>query len=136
MLDYADMKSKTEGRVAERHVVVLGASPKPERYSNKAIRLLLQLGFGVTPVAPRPKQIMGLDVAASLNEITRPVDTLSLYMGPERIRPIIDDILALAPRRVICNPGTESSELQDSLDAANIPCIKACTLVLLRKGEF
>ncbi|MEJ2530140.1 MAG: CoA-binding protein [Gammaproteobacteria bacterium] len=130
------MNSKTVKRSEDHHVAVLGASPKPERYSNKAIRMLLQHGFSVTPVSPRPQQIMGLQVAASLRDIIRPVDTLSLYVGPERILPMIDDILALAPARVICNPGTESTELQDRLDAANIPWIKACTLVLLRKGEF
>ncbi len=123
-------------KIEDHHVAVLGASPKPERYSNQAIRMLLQHGFSVTPVSPRPQQIMGLQVASSLKEVPRPVDTLSLYVGPERIRPMIDDILTLAPGRVICNPGTESMELQERLDAANIPWIKACTLVLLRKGEF
>ena len=32
----------------ERQVVVLGASPKPGRYSNQAVRLLLERGFRVT----------------------------------------------------------------------------------------
>lgn len=131
-----DLNTQTEKRPVDRHVVVLGASIKPERYSNQAIRMLLHHGFSVTPVAPRPERIMGLKVAASLKDIAKPVDSLTLYVGPERIRTMLDDIVALAPGRVICNPGTESRELQDRLNAANIPWLEACTLVLLRKGEF
>lgn len=130
------MNTNTQSRPEEHHVAVLGASIKPERYSNKAVHLLLEHGFRVTPVNPRFKQIKGLQVAASLKDITRPVDSLSLYVGPERITPMIDDILALAPGRVICNPGTESKALQERLDAQGIPWVEACTLVMLRQGIF
>jgi hypothetical protein len=49
---------------------------------------------------------------------------------------MIEDILELKPGRVICNPGTESKELQEKLDAAGIPWLEACTLVMLRLGNF
>lgn len=130
------MSDKIETRPEEHHVAVLGASPKPARYSNQAVRLLLEHGFKVTPVHPRFEQIEGLQVAATLRDIDLPVDTLSLYVGPERITPMIDEILDLKPGRVICNPGTESKELQQRLDAAGIPWLEGCTLVMLRLGVF
>lgn len=123
-------------RPEEHHVAVLGASIKPERYSNQAVCLLLEHGYRVTPVHPKLEQVEGLQVAHALGEITDPVDTLSLYVGPERIGPMIEDIVKLKPGRVICNPGTESKELQDRLDAADIPWLEACTLVMLRLGVF
>ncbi len=130
------MSEISETRPEDHHVAVLGASPKPARYSNQAVRLLLEHGYSVTPVHPKFEQIEGLQVAATLSDISRPVDTLSLYIGPERITPMIDEILELRPGRVICNPGTESQELQARLDAVGIPWLEACTLVMLRLGVF
>jgi len=118
------------------HVAVLGAHTKPQRYSNQAVCLLMEHGYMVTPVHPRFELIEGLQVVPSLKDINDPVDTLTLYVGPERIQPMIGEILELAPGRVICNPGTESKELQERLDAAGIPWLEACTLVMLRLGNF
>ena len=120
----------------ERHVVVLGASSKPMRYSNQAIRLLLEKGYRVTPVHPRSETIEGLTVAHRLPAVEQPVDTLTLYVGPQRLQPMIDDVIRLKPNRVIFNPGTESMDLRMRLEQAGINWLEACTLVLLRIGGF
>jgi len=121
---------------AHRHVVVLGASNKPLRYSNQAIRLLLEKGYRVTPVHPRIGNIEGLEVAPTLEAVAQPVDTLTLYVGAERLEPLIDQVVRLKPQRVIFNPGTESPALQSRLEQAGIHWFEACTLVLLRIGTF
>ena len=118
------------------HVVVLGASPKPARYANQAVRLLLEHGYRVTPVHPRFEEIEGLRVANRLEDVPQPVDTLTLYVGPERLRAQIPALLALRPGRVIFNPGTECPEFQQALDQAGIEWFEACTLVLLRTHQF
>ncbi len=130
------MTTNTKSITGNHHVAVLGAHTKPQRYSNQAVCLLLEHGYRVTPVHPKFDLIEGLQVASSLKGINSPVDTLTLYVGPERIQPMIEEILALAPGRVICNPGTESKELQEQLDLAGIPWLEACTLVMLRLGNF
>lgn len=38
-------------------VAVLGASDKPDRYSNRAVRLLLEHGYTVLPVHPSPDTV-------------------------------------------------------------------------------
>lgn len=121
---------------ADTHVVVLGASPKPERYANMAQRLLMERGYRVTPVHPKIDRIEGLPVAGSLAEVEQPVHTLTLYVGPVRLAPLVDGILALAPERVIFNPGTELPSLQQRLEAAGIEWLEACTLVMLRTSVF
>jgi predicted CoA-binding protein len=121
---------------AEHHVVVLGASPKPDRHSNRAVRLLLRLGYRVTPVHPVFPVIEGLDVAKSLDEVARPVHTMTLYVGPARAAGAIPAILRLAPARVVFNAGSESPELERALDAAGIPWRRDCTLVMLGGGTF
>ncbi len=117
-------------------VAVLGASHKPERYSNQAVRMLKEYGHEVIPVTPGRAVIEDLPVAADLGGIERKVDTLTLYVGPERSAQLQDAILALKPGRVILNPGTESPALEQALTEAGIPWEHACTLVMLRTGQF
>ncbi|HRU39135.1 MAG TPA: CoA-binding protein [Candidatus Goldiibacteriota bacterium] len=120
----------------KKRVVVLGASNKPERYSHQAVEALDAAGFEVIPVNPALKEILGKKVAGSLTSISGEVDTVTLYLGPERLKPLIDDIIRLKPRRVISNPGTETREMRDAAEKAGILYIEACTLVMLRTGQF
>jgi len=121
---------------APQTVAVLGASQNPDRYSNMAVRRLREAGHRVIPVNPALTEIEGLPVAQSLGDIVDPIDTLTLYVGPQRSVPMIDDILRLAPKRVIFNPGTESKALAAALDRAGIPHLEACTLVMVQTGQF
>ena len=116
-------------------VAILGASDNPERYSHMAVVLLKEHGHTVVPVHPALESIAGLPVVNSLSGLP-PVDTLTLYVGAARLPDMTDDIVRLRPGRVIFNPGTESPEVQAALDAAGIPWLEACTLVMLRTGQF
>ena len=117
-------------------VAVLGASPNPERYSNKAIHMLLKFGHEVIPVNPAHKKIEGLEAVSSLKNISKPIDTVTVYVGPAHIAPLIEDIVQVKPQRVILNPGAESPELIDALTDAGISHLNACTLVMLSTGQF
>ncbi len=117
-------------------VAVLGASNKSERYSNQAIKLLKEKGHTVFPVHPKLDVIEELTVSRGLKEIEGKIDTLTVYVGPKFIIPLIDDIVFVKPNRVILNPGTESEQLEGKLIENNIPFVKACTLVMLRTDQF
>jgi hypothetical protein len=117
-------------------VAILGASPKPERYAYKAFRMLQDYHHKVVPVHPALKELEGIPVSPSLDDITEEIHTLTVYVGPRFIGEEIDRIVRLKPGRVILNPGTESPELMAALDQAGIPYLKACTLVMLRTGQF
>lgn len=117
-------------------VAVLGASPKKERYSNKAIRSLISHGHQVIPINPAHSQIEGLPSVKSIADIKEAIDTLSIYVGPDHIAPLIDAIVKANPKRVIINPGAESVALQEALQKAGIRHQEACTLVLLSTNQF
>lgn len=116
--------------------VVLGASNKPERYSNQAVRLLMEHGHRVIPVNPAQKVIEGLAVSARLEDIAEPVETISVYLNPAASEVLSEAMLALHPVRVIFNPGSESEVLERRLQEAGIQTERACTLVLLRTGQY
>ncbi len=117
-------------------VIVLGASPKPERYAHKAQMLLTQFGHHVLPVNPAFESIEGVPCFKRLEDVPGPVDTITLYLGPPRSEPLIESIIAKKPKRVILNPGTESELLQKRLTAAGILPQIACTLVLLTTSQY
>jgi uncharacterized protein len=117
-------------------VAILGASNNPERYAHIALTMLREYGYRTLPVHPALDRIDNVAVCKSLSDITEPVDTLTLYVNPGRLADLLEQVLALKPRRVIFNPGTESSEARAKFEAAGIHCVEACTLVLLRTGQF
>jgi predicted CoA-binding protein len=121
---------------ANETVVVLGASPKPERYSNKAVRALVEHGHRVIPIHPILKQIEGIPTVPALSGVKDSVNTLTLYVGPERGKELLQDMISLVPDRVIMNPGTESDKIEKELNAKGIPVLRACTLVMLRTNQF
>jgi predicted CoA-binding protein len=117
-------------------VVVLGASPKPERYSNMAIKSLLEHGYKVIPITPSGIEIHGLKTFKSLDEIDQPVDTLTMYINGERSSAIADSIINLRAKRIIFNPGTENPNLAQQCEATGSKTLQACTLVMLNTDQF
>lgn len=123
----------------KRKVIVIGASNKPERFSYKAIELLLENNFEVIPVHPVYKDICGIPVRRDLEKINQndEIDTITLYINPHHLdQDLIQQIININPNRVILNPGTESDLLISKLAMHNINCIKACTLILLKTNQF
>ncbi len=115
--------------------MVLGASPNPERYSFMATVLLSQKGHTVYPFGIKKGLIQNLNI---VQDWPNPgsIDTLTLYLGPQAQEAYYDSIIALAPKRIIFNPGTENPELETLAKAAGIATIEACTLVMLTTGQY
>ncbi len=118
------------------NVAVLGASAKAERYSNMAVKALLENNHTVFPVHPSLEAIDDLKVYPTLDDIPEKLDTITLYLSAKNQAPVIDSILASKPRRVIFNPGTENPELVKSLEEIGSEPLEACTLVMLKTGTF
>ncbi len=117
-------------------VVILGASDKPERYSNKVLLLLVKQGYAVVPVHPTLDTISGIPVARELSAVTPGPDVLTVYVNPERSTSLMAEIIALAPTVAIFNPGTENEILESALIEGGTRVIRACSLVLLTTGRF
>lgn len=118
------------------NVAVLGASPKEDRYSNQAVALLKAHQHRVFPINPAGGEIHGCAVLPSLAALAEPVDTITVYLSARHSDGLLDELLKLKPRRVIFNPGAENIGLADALRQKGIQTLEACTLVLLRTGQF
>ncbi|AKA35889.1 CoA-binding protein [Flagellimonas lutaonensis] len=118
-----------------RKTLVFGASLKPHRYSNIAIQKLVANQVPTEAFGPRNGVVSGVQVTTNL-DIIQDIDTISLYMNPERQKEYYNAIIALKPRRVIFNPGTENPEFYKLLQENGIEVDVACTLVLLGTGQY
>lgn len=117
-------------------VAILGASVDPGRFAYKAFRQLRSHGHQVFPVSPKITEVEGVKVYPKLQDIPEKIDTLTMYVGPQISSQLKNEILALKPRRVIFNPGSENPEVISALEQANIQAVRDCTLIMLGNGEF
>ena len=118
------------------NVAVLGASKKTERYSYKAVKLLQEKGHTAFPVHPAIDEIDGTRVYKNLSNIPEPIDTVTVYLSPQNSNKTAEDILNSGARRVIFNPGSENPELIEILSKRGFEIVEACTLVMLKTGQF
>lgn len=117
-------------------VAIIGASHKPERYSNKAMHALKAHGYDVVLVNPFKAQIEGQKCYKSVDEYDGTIDTVTLYVNPARFHDHVEEVINASPRRVIMNPGTEDAQHEKALIESGILVQKACTLVLLSQNQF
>ena len=119
-----------------KRTLVLGASVKPERYSNKATLSLSKKGYEVFPVGLRSGEIGGIKIITG-QPLVENIDTVTLYLGAKNQTDYYDYILNdIHPNRIIFNPGTENPELEKLANKQNIKTEIACTLVLLSIGNY
>jgi uncharacterized protein len=118
-----------------KKTLVIGASENPERYSYKAIQMLKEYGHEVVALSKKAGKIDETLFLTTKDEIPS-IDTVSLYVGPKNQSEYYDYVIKLAPNRVIFNPGTENPEFEQMLHENNISPIEACTLVMLRTGQY
>jgi len=121
---------------ASETVAILGASPKPDRYAYKAFQLLRDYGHQPVAINPAFDEILGQKCYPKISDAPKPIDTVTLYLGAARSNPLIDEIIATKPRRIIMNPGAENPALAERAEESGIEVVEGCTLVMLRTGQF
>jgi len=118
-----------------KKTLVIGASTKPERYSFKAVNMLIDSGHKVVALGAREGAINGIDIQIGLPDF-KDIHTVTMYLGPQRQKNIYHYIINLKPKRIIFNPGTENDEFMEMAKQNGIEVEQACTLVLLSTDQF
>lgn len=118
-----------------KKTIVLGASTNPDRYSFLAVNKLLANHHTVIAVGNKVGIIQSVTIQKEMPTDTD-IDTVTLYLNSNNQIPYYDDILAIKPKRIIFNPGTENEELAKLAQQKGIETIEACTLVMLGTRQF
>lgn len=115
--------------------LVIGASLKPERYSNKAINHLRIKGYETLALGLREGQVADVDITKEQVPYDD-VHTITVYVGADRLGPSEDYLLSLKPKRIIFNPGAENPAFAQKAKEAGIEIVLACTLVMLSTDQY
>ncbi len=115
--------------------LVIGASENPARYSHKAVKMLRLCDHEVVAYGLRTGKILDTPIQTYWPE-KNSIETITLYIGPQRQPDYYDKILEINPKRIIFNPGTENPELIALAQNAGIETVLDCTLVMLQSGTF
>ncbi len=114
--------------------LVLGATNNQERYAWKAAMMLRDYGHEVFPVGIKTGEVAGKSIQRQFP--SEAIDTITLYLNATHQLQWMEAILSSGAKRIIFNPGTEHPELMDAARAAGMETLEACTLVLLRTGQY
>jgi uncharacterized protein len=119
----------------KKKTLVLGASSNPERYSFLAINRLRDHGHPVVAIGGTRTKVADIEVGTEKEKFDD-IDTVTMYINPQRQKDYYDYLLNLHPKRIIFNPGAENEELEKLAKDNGIEPLEACTLVLLSTGQF
>jgi uncharacterized protein len=120
-----------------KKTVIIGASPNQDRYAFQAATQLKHYGHEFVPIGIKRGEVLGQPIQdiRTLPAI-QDVDTITMYVRAELQVPYYEYILGMKPKRIIFNPGTENYEFAEQAEKLGIESIEACTLVMLRTGQF
>ncbi|MFT4850623.1 MAG: putative CoA-binding protein [Sediminicola sp.] len=118
-----------------KKTLVLGASLNPSRYSNMAIKRLVNNKYEVVAIGLREGNVAKIEITKE-KKLFEGIHSITLYLNPQRQKDYYNYIVSLNPSRVIFNPGTENPELYQILKENNIESEVACTLVLLGTNQY
>ncbi|RKX18521.1 MAG: CoA-binding protein [Candidatus Zixiibacteriota bacterium] len=118
-----------------KKTLVIGASIKPSRYSNMAIRLLRQKGHPVVAIGLREGQVEDVPIFTH-PPVVNDIHTVTIYINPVAQEDFYDYLLSLNLRRIIFNPGTENRTFKKMALEQDIEIVENCTLVMLNRNLF
>lgn len=119
-----------------KKTLILGASMSPYRYSYMTANRLQSAGYDMVLVGKKKTDFNGLTIQDSWPENMSDVHTITVYLSPENQREYYDKIVNSGVKRLIFNPGSENSELENMAKSAGIEVLQACTLVMLSSDQY
>ena len=115
--------------------LVFGASSKNERYSNKAVKMLVDENQNVVAIGGRSGEVAGVEIVTGHPQLKN-IHTITMYMGEVGQADHEEYLLSLSPKRIIFNPGAENRTFALRAREQGIETLEACTLVLLKTGQY
>ncbi len=120
-----------------KKTVIIGATTNPSRYAYIAAGMLTEYKHEIVPIGIKKGAVYGRQILSIKDRPdVKDVDTVTLYIGPQHQPEHYEYILSLKPKRIIFNPGTENEEFEKLIEEAGSEALEACTLVLLRSGQY
>ncbi|HSW62885.1 MAG TPA: CoA-binding protein [Dissulfurispiraceae bacterium] len=72
------------GNTHVRNMVVMGASPKLERYSHMCLQRLIEMHYTVIPISSAHDVILGRKVYPTISAVSEKIHTVTIYVSAKR----------------------------------------------------
>lgn len=116
-------------------VAIVGASPKPDRYSHQAVLRYQEKGWIVWPINPTATPVAGLTAYLTLSSLPGSPDIVCMYVNPHIGLEMLDEIVAAHPSVLWLNPGADGEPLLSTARSRGLTVYEGCTLVVLSWGD-
>ena len=119
-------------------IAVVGAASNRAKYGNKAVRAFAAEGWTVYPINPNEDDIEGLKAYRTVTEVPGDIDEATFYLPPRWGLAAANAIIEKGIPLVRLNPGAESPELVEKLEAAGIEVLQGCSIIAVGRipAEF
>ena len=119
-----------------KKILVLGASPNPNRFAYKAIRSLQRRDVPIVAIGRKDTDLDGIKIRSGKPTDIGQIHTVALYMNAKLQQEFYDYIFKLKPRRIIFNPGTRNPEFAEMAKERGIEVVEDCLLIMLNNGRY
>lgn len=119
-----------------KKTLIIGASTNPDRYAFMAAEKLLKYGHEIELLGKKKGEVSGNIIKNYSEEISKDIDTVTMYLSAKNQEEYEPFILELKPKRIIFNPGAENEVFAQKLEKEGIETVEGCTLVMLQTGQF
>jgi predicted CoA-binding protein len=119
-------------------VAVIGASSDRRKYGNKALRAYRDQGYTVIPINPNERDVEGVPTYASVLDVPGAIDLATVYVQPQVLMGLLDELQQKGIREIWINPGAEDDEVMREAARRGLNAIYACSIIAVGRnpGEF
>lgn len=106
-------------------IAMVGASPRPDRPSNRVMAFLQRKGFRVIPVNPQAagETIHGEKIVAVLSDIAEPIDMVDIFRRSDQVAPVVAEAIAKHAKIVWMQLGVRDDQAAAKAEAAGIDVV-------------
>jgi hypothetical protein len=120
-----------------RTVAVVGASPRPERPSNRVMAYLLDAGYRCIPVRPLDcDSVHGIPCVATLSEVEEPIDLVDVFRRPEFCAGVAREAAAVGAKAVWLQLGIVSAEARIVARESGMDYVEDACTAIVHRGEL
>lgn len=107
-----------------KKIAVIGISDNPERDSGRIAIMLKNNGYDVVGVHPKLKEVDGIPVYQSIDEIPGNIDIIDVFINSERLPSIISSVINKKPKVMWLQLGVHNDEAVKQVESAGIEVIQ------------
>lgn len=120
-----------------KKTLLVGATPNTNRYAYMAAERLTNAQIEFVPVGIKKGEVFGKPILPIKEKpVIQDVHTITMYIGARHQPEWYNYLLGLKPKRMLFNPGTENSELENLASQQGIEVVHGCTLVMLGANTY